>query len=339
MLAHRDRLLDRGIYYPKAGLRGSAHHGIGFDLLGDPRFDPLTGGLAEAVEEFSKVDAETILISSEELAFLTLEELQRLKAAFPPDTRFKILIYLRRQDLWLQSLWTMWVKTGFSVDTMEDFISKAIGQEIDENDTLSEFILVRSDPDYSRRIIRWEQVFGKENLVVRVFEKGQIRENNIIVDFLSAIGEDDLDLQVDTMKNISPSAKTLEVIRYYVKWIGVVELKVSPCPNSLVAQFIQWYADRHGWNGNKFNGITKEIYDTLMERYAESNREIANRYFGRDELYLEPFNPLPITKFHINLLKDREATDLSIFVVKQLTQTKRALNSIAERHGYDLVPK
>ena len=36
-------------------------------------------------------------------------------------------------------------------------------------------------------------------------------------------------------------------------------------------------------------GITKEIYDTLMERYAESNREIANRYFGRDELYLEPF--------------------------------------------------
>ena len=36
-------------------------------------------------------------------------------------------------------------KQGSSVDTMEDFISKAIGQEINENNTFVQIILVRSD--------------------------------------------------------------------------------------------------------------------------------------------------------------------------------------------------
>ena len=34
----------------------------------------------------------------------------------------------------------------------------------------------------------WAKVFGKENLVVRIFEPQQLKDSDLLTDFLSAIG-------------------------------------------------------------------------------------------------------------------------------------------------------
>ena len=52
---------------------------------------------------------------------------------------------------------------------------------------------------------------------------------------------------------------------------------------------IKKFGVEKGWNNEKWNFLTREIYDKIMSRYEESNRKLAMEYFHRDQLFFEPF--------------------------------------------------
>lgn len=75
LFANRELLARHGVYLPQAGRlelepKAFAHHHLGWELFSPERFDRRFGGWAELREELAGVDAETVVLSSEELSRL-----------------------------------------------------------------------------------------------------------------------------------------------------------------------------------------------------------------------------------------------------------------------------
>ena len=257
-------LLKLGVLYPHTGRRHWAHDDIGFQVVEDPRYNPAVGDLSALKEEISRAQVDKVVISSNQCLMPKFHRLNspRMKISSLGET--KIILYIRRQDLWLQSLWAQRVKAGFMVDPFEIFIDKAITQKIDPQDPRSSFSVPRSNADFYARVIRWEEVFGKKNIVVKILEKQAIQKH-VFLDFLDILGVDLPNFVVLENKNISPGCQTLEVIRYIIGKIGRSELGPYPSlsPTYLPTSIRNYTATNH-WDSEKFNGISKEIYQRLI---------------------------------------------------------------------------
>ena len=85
----------------------------------------------------------------------------------------KVICYLRRIDFWCQSAWKQWGLKA--TKNIEEFINKRkIGNRF-------KFI--------KEKLNQWAEIVGKENIIVRPYEKQQLK-TGIINDFLSSIGID-----------------------------------------------------------------------------------------------------------------------------------------------------
>lgn len=98
-------------------------------------------------------------------------------------TSQKIIVYLRRHDLWIASLFNQALKTSpkpHYTDIRDYFIFLLGSSEIDIK--------------YPKILDRWATHFGAENLIVRPFESGQFRSGDFLWDFLGVIRDDIPDL-------------------------------------------------------------------------------------------------------------------------------------------------
>jgi hypothetical protein len=131
--------------------------------------------------------------SSARETFILITNVVRDEAALG-DANAVIICYLRRQDNVLQSLYNQSVKGGGYYKDIGDFVFP-------------------HPLDYFELLGRWAAVFGKENIVVRPYEKQQFKDNDLISDFLSIVG---LELTVDfarLAKNANPRLP-LEALEY-----------------------------------------------------------------------------------------------------------------------------
>jgi len=81
----------------------------------------------------------------------------------------KIVCYLRRQDLWLESGYKQAVKSPFNRST-EKFKIKYF--------------------DYYSKLSNWKQAFPEAEIIVRIYDRKLFPEGNVILDFLQALGID-----------------------------------------------------------------------------------------------------------------------------------------------------
>jgi hypothetical protein len=99
----------------------------------------------------------------------TIAEITKLHEIISPLAReCRAIIYLRRQDELVASHYSNSVKAGA---TYEFYYPRAI-----------QWL------DYLHVVDMWAQVFGKENLTIRVFEPQQLKDGDLVADFFSAIG-------------------------------------------------------------------------------------------------------------------------------------------------------
>lgn len=334
LVENAHELIRIGVLYPNTSRRQLAHHDLGFQVSEDPRYNPTLGSIASLKEEISQPNINKVVISAESLAVAEIHQIQLLKEELSPLGDIKIVVYLRRQDLWLQSLWSQLVKSGFVIDTFGRFLDKAVLQKVDELDPLSTFILKQSNGDFYSRINRWEEVFGKRNIVVRTLESRE-DNRNLSSEFLEIVGVSLPYIAEKKDKNISPSLKTLEVIRHIVSKIGRSEPLPYPSLPQHIASSIRSFAAEHDWNAEKLNVITAEHYQRISAAYAASNEKLAHSYFGRKKLFLEPFQEHPVTEFTLNDIDTGELLDLLTFVLGHVS-TKRyflALSQIQDQEN------
>lgn len=164
-----DILREQGILYPQAGREGKyLHHPLALALLdGDEAALGRYG--TELKEEIEATRTTAVILSSEILSRerVTATAFDRARALFP-DAPMKLVVYLRRQDDQVRSMYAEGVKRGFmawpgNIRTTEG----------------------RLTLDYMAALAPAISVFGTNNIIVRSFDA---ERKNIVGSFFEACG-------------------------------------------------------------------------------------------------------------------------------------------------------
>lgn len=274
-------LLQHGLCYPDLGFR---FPGIGQNrnayFLSHKIYDPQKNRLPEEEARereagFKKLEKlfarqDRVVISDEhlwnekEIDETRLQDIRERMAK--AGVAVKAIVYLRRQEQVIQSYWAQQVKEGMQLS-----FSQYIQQE-----KYRYFQL-----DYQKRLQVFAHALGRENIIVRCYEKGQYQgtEKTILSDFLHifdiALSEECKDS--DALQNTSLRGIYLETKRllnqnpafctkqnFSVK--RLLALQESPMGNPL---------DRAA------NYFSKEEREQCALRYASGNQAVAREYLDR----------------------------------------------------------
>ena len=178
-------LAAEGTYYPRSGrMHPNGHHNIAFELSGDERYQPALGGLAQLLDEVAAAGPPRACISSEGLTFLNdrPDKLAALRDGFAAiGYRTVVVVYLRAQSEYLESLYPTLLKLGYPV-SFEAFVERALSEGV---------VRYRGNRsyrfDYAGLLERYAQAFGANGVIVRRYAK-HADPSWIVRDFFAAIG-------------------------------------------------------------------------------------------------------------------------------------------------------
>ncbi|ACK70712.1 conserved hypothetical protein [Gloeothece citriformis PCC 7424] len=287
---NREKLLERGLLYPLSGRpKGNfiewtySHDNLLLEVFNSIVYQPESGGWEEVIKEINTFNPEKVIISDENLGYLgypfrkdpSLEYISQYKS-YLSNFDTKVVIYLRKQDDFLISFYSQVVKTAWYYKDFKHFVAE-------------------HEVDYYKILETWAKEFGKENIIVRVFEKDQLK-GGLIQDFFSTLDFTSPidDLTYSTQLNTNPSLKTIEFMRFlnqilmekmairrgklkssrfgsYIDFLRFLSTQnllsqfISSLPNFLISDQL----------------LSKQERIELMQKYEESNRKVAEDYLGR----------------------------------------------------------
>jgi len=182
MLWDNVALLERhGYYLPRLGLESRQHgrfsrhviemkralHGRG--SLSEPDWEALS--TPAAIRRYRALEAETCLA---ETCLMSSEGFQNaephlMAQLYPPD-KTRIIIYLREQLSYMLSAYAQSVQVfRQTTETLEEY---------------SAILQLR----YLERIKQWVEIYGKDNVILRVYERDRFPERDVRLDFLELLG-------------------------------------------------------------------------------------------------------------------------------------------------------
>jgi hypothetical protein len=281
---NRESLLQNNVLFPKTGFRaklaGRGWRTPGHDDLIPALRNNYSTILEDLRSEIAKYPNARILLVSSENFSLHPDMPKLVMKKFNYFDKILIIIYLRRQDLYLESLYGEFISGGWyktSVKTKDFFLNyKAPYGNIERN--------------YYRLITNWSETFGKENIIVRPFEKEQWFEGDLIKDFFNSAKlpwSDSFELHFRKTRNISLSTQVYKVLR---------ELNSLPLDKDLYREAIDEVYDKLG----SFECKKKKLFSSpklrnkILYKYKISNARVAKEYLGDKDGIL--FRSQPVAK-------------------------------------------
>lgn len=280
LLRNRQRLLEDGVLYPKSGLQANAHHSLGnlFNYSSADWIETIDANeLSRALrEEVASSGCQTVIMSTETLAWAyKLEDLKEYFRGF--DT--SIVFYLRRQDEWLESAYQDNLKTG---DT-----------DLDKDAYLNLRLPLL---DFYAALSRWSALFGRENIRVATFEKGT-GDKSVERIFLDTLG-----ISFRPEYEISKAINT-GLSRDCIDFLSKFSAKRRVALRFWVyGDILRAYAEKNPDPVEWKNFWSPQERRELIERFSESNAQVAREFCGREDgiLFqssspsdLEPWEPYP----------------------------------------------
>jgi len=167
--------------------------------------------------------------------------------------RMFIVVYLRRQDEFLLSTYSTAVKGGLRRPLS---LPKAYGRD--------------SRYDYWKLLSRWANVFGRDAIICRKFERNALKGGDVVEDFIQAAGlESDPAFEKPPNKNESLDAASLEFVRLMNEHISAR----SPLRHRLLEILSKI-------GKGPLPTLPAEVFAEFMGGVRESNRKVAEEYFG-----------------------------------------------------------
>jgi hypothetical protein len=274
--ANRDALARAGILYPSAP--GNQNHtGLAAAALGLKNKGPLRKSLGikdeedvrkhrrnmmkELAAELTAGRYDATVLSGEHCSSRLIEdeEVSWLKDRLAPFfDRMTIIVYIRRQDDYLLSTYSTSVKSGATAPLGLPR-EKQIQFRYDHWDMLS----------------RWARVFGRENIVCRKFERAALKGDDVVDDVLDVCG---IALSPDYVRpedvNESLDAQSLEFLRLFNRHIPRFEDgDVNQTRDNIVALLSRM-------SSGPLVTLPPEELARFMAMFADSNRKVAEEYFG-----------------------------------------------------------
>lgn len=161
----------------------------------------------ELIEFINKCSADTILFSCETMYhFFYEQQIEYLKKIFD-NFSVRIVCYVRRQDLFLESGFKQQVKVGDFKVSLQDFIKRHTDKSF----------LDEVQGNYYRMLQRWGDVFSQESIILRIFDKSCFYENSLLKDFYASVNVNEFDClkRPDTSNNIAFPSDLIEIIRLF----------------------------------------------------------------------------------------------------------------------------
>lgn len=184
----------------------------------------------------------------------------------------KIIIYLRRQDLLADSYWNQLIKGDYSKN-FDEYIEECVNAE-------------SYDFYYLKKLDAICDLVGKDNLIVRPYEKKQFRgtRNDIFSDFLEAIG---LEIEWNRVQEIQGRInERLEGNFFAIKKIlnKLAEFD-SGISFEQYRHYFTYISRKLGKKPDRLEGYFKTEKDRInfLEKFQEQNRIIARKYLGNQD--------------------------------------------------------
>ncbi len=285
LLKNRENLLAQGILYPTSGITinpnfncfQSGDHNLFWALDKECKaYDSNAGDWEDIHREIKtkKSDLSKVLISAEDFSTINDNRLSLLKEHLSRYNT-KVIVYLRKQDDYFMSFYCEYIKICRYWDSPIKYI--------EDNKNFG---------DYYQLLKRWKKAFGKENIIVRVFDRTNLK-GGLINDFLMAtnLNLDELKLNfISKNKNVTPSIKLIKIMRFLNEFYRG---RMHKSPMRLKKLYKQTVLS----SGNPISSMVSNLPDSLispellttqeridlMKEFEESNRKVAQEYLGRED--------------------------------------------------------
>jgi hypothetical protein len=269
---NREKLLAHGLDYPvvdplqesdpysSSGNAGIVaryflrKHEMFYAEDGEPYLEAMLRGFRES-------EADSVVISSEFFWIVKEENLVRFKELVSPYfDEIKIVCYLRRNDLYVESRYQQATKAGIVGLDYRDFVrERALGKG-------------GVGFKYFPVLQKYESVFGKESILIRNFERGQMNEKDVRSDFLYLMGIREGLKEFSCKNNINEALPA-----HYIKVISLLNRYSSFIKDDTRVFLLRAFStlSREKCVKFKFDSATRKW---ILSSFQAENRKIAERY-------------------------------------------------------------
>lgn len=179
----------------------------------------------------------------------------------------KIIVYLRRQDQWIESAYSYFLKYhNIMIDaTIEEWVDGFLGENT---------LLWWYGADWFELINKWAVVFGRENIIVRKYDRDSFYKNSLLSDFMSIIGIenfDDFEIKMDT--KINAKMQNRNEYEFYRITKPFMWHKEQNDLLNRVNQFIEY---------DEYSILSPANKIKIMEYFSESNEKVASEFLDGD---------------------------------------------------------
>jgi len=254
-------LSAQGYLYPRSGRQGAGHRLLAFPFLPEnrarqpdvaPHLEAARKAWPALERELTDGPERNLILSSE--YFCDVQEIAPVAAAcrsIAASTR--VVVYLRRQDRFLESGYNQGVKAGLQTGRL------GLGPEVPKS------------LDWYALVSRWARHFGRENVIVRVFEEA-VAEGRMIEDFCAAVGLDSGPIVPAERRNARLSNEVLG----YRRVENALGLTGSRLAHRVTERMrAVGYPERHI--------LSRKERIRVVEAFEESNRRVAREFLGRSD--------------------------------------------------------
>ena len=190
----------------------------------------------------------------------------------------KVIVYLRAQDAWIASLYHQNIRAGRVTTRWNDYINNV-------PDT--------TQLNYDKACRELAELVGRENLIVRVYDRAQFPDGRVESDFMKALGIEITDEFVTPKEETNASltnnyAEMTRIMNPLIQQKGVTEA------DGRIFEFSAVYCSKKFGEQKKTNLLTPEQKKMLEEKYGESNRILNEEFLNGMELSFKPQKDLPV---------------------------------------------
>ena len=257
-------LADYDLCYPDYGIRGFGHHEIGAPITraalsrSQDRAAEIIAGLRNGLDTVVQGQSMPLVISSEAFQNCDPAVVRALFNGFDVE----VVVYLREQVKYLLSAYAQKV------------------QATDYSDTLEEFFLSSSRSTYKDFLDDWERQFPGR-IRVKNYDRQELLSGNVVVDFCHEfLGMDSEIVAARCHETDANPSLTSDLLEFKLR---INQAEPLPAEHSIMlfkALARLAVEDRSG-----SPRISEALACRVRRRYAESNRHIADSYFGRKVLF------------------------------------------------------
>ncbi|MDX2347090.1 MAG: hypothetical protein QNK11_09495 [Legionella sp.] len=220
----------------------------------------------ELADQLNSMPCNHIIMSAENFSWIfEKDEIKKLYQALSLYFDVKILVYIRRQDKLAISHYQQVSKESTHVDF--GYYKGGCKALPSGRKNYDEYL------DFNEKLSKWSDVFGQENMLIRIFERELLVGHDVVTDFLQSIGLRNLKIKPVKVNESNGFEKTK--VGHLVNYSGLT--------GSIESRI------REGANNLGKSLPNRKDAEAFYARYLESNIKLNNK-FTLSETHQDIFN-------------------------------------------------